>query len=491
MIFSDIRKKEGRISGLVALERALPRGARAKAKKFIFLILPFVMMGLLFFEEQSFIPIEFLYAVVLLGTAAWLIIFMLDCFYYAHYFEGAHFSIHEWGLKKHEQTIPFEVLEIISHTHAADLTAGFLKSRSGSDVLKRLNISHDAMEGFLATAREKIYTETIVFPEPVTLSSYAATVYDSDAIFSAFLSAHEVEREEIIAAASWISAIYERKKEMFRWWGRDSLGRIKAVGKEWAKTETSLLERFGTFAKQQEGDVLFKKEIDELEKILAREAHPPILLIADKINKLMSVISGLTSRIEDGFALPQIAHKEILILDIHSIDEASTQPGQFEILLTELFSQALESGDLILVFNNFPAFMAAAQKHKVDPMAFLAPYLSSPDMSIVAFSLDTLYEKTIRPDTKLLEKFARLFVECEDQLIIIRAIEHAVFDIERVSHTMFTYQAVAALAEKACADVAVSIQENRALNTLKELLPKLVKRNIRVVTADHVAELTQ
>ncbi len=489
MTFSDIRKKEGRISGLTALERILPRRIRATAKKIIFLVLPFVLMLLYFFEEQALIPIEALYAFVLFGTAAWLVIFMLDSFYYAHYFEGAHVAIHEWGIKRHEQTIPFEILEIVAHTHAADLTEGFVKSKAGADILQRLNVSYAVALAFLHGTREKVYADPVFFDHPLTLSVYTKTVFDIDKDFSAFLASHEIARDDLIGTASWVSALYERRKEMFRWWGRDSLGRIKAVGKEWARSETAFLERYGTFVKPQEGDILFKKEIDELEWTLAREAATPTMLVADRLHKLMGVLSGLSSRIEDGLALPQIAHKEILVLDINAIDEAATDTGQFELLMTELFTQALESGQIIVAFNNFPAFLIASKKHGLDSLQFIEPYLNSPDLSIVAFALDTLYEKYIASEPKLLKHFARIFVECEDAVILLRVLEHKVFDIERQSHLLFTYQAIKAIAERASVDSNVNLQENQATVLLSTLLPRLIARDIRVVTAEHVAEL--
>ena len=228
MTFSDIKKKEGRISGLVAIERALPDNIRSKIKKFLILFVPFIMLGLFIFEEQSIVSPNLLYGLMFLIGAAWLKIFMLDCFYYSHYFLGAKFTIPEWGVTKYNHGIPYEVLEIVSQTQVGDITRGFLESLAGRDIFDHIKISKEKISSFLDGDRKKVYTSSVTFLEPISLSSYVSAILGADKFFVDFLAANGVTPENFLSATVLVSDIYERRKETYRWWGRDSLSRIKS-----------------------------------------------------------------------------------------------------------------------------------------------------------------------------------------------------------------------------------------------------------------------
>ena len=212
MIFTELRKKEGRISGLVALERTISRKKRAKVKEFLLLVAPLIMMFALFFEEKAIIPLETLYGLTFLVIAAWLVIFMVDCFYYSHYFKGAHYSLPEWGTRSREKTIPYEVLEIVSHTEHADLTGGFLASNAGRAIMSRLDVPTDIVDSFIHSNRQKTYADPVIFSEPVTLVSYAEKVFAVDQSFVSFLTQHQINKNDFIDTADWVSSIYERKR---------------------------------------------------------------------------------------------------------------------------------------------------------------------------------------------------------------------------------------------------------------------------------------
>ncbi len=489
MIFSELRKKEGRVSGLVALDRAMPRQARAKIKGFLLIIAPLLMMVLLFFEEQTVVSPDTLYGVMFLVIAFWLVIFMLDCFYYAHYFKGAHFSLSEWGINRRKPAIPYEILEIVSHTHSADLTGGFLASRAGKDILIRLDVAPKDVEQFMAGNREKVYADSIVFAEPIVLASFAATVFDSDQRFADFLIGYGVRREDLIGTAVWVSNIYERQKEAYRWWGRDSLGRIKGIGKDWSRGETYLLEQYGTFAAPESDEILFKKEIDELEQVLARTSGADALLVAEESSELTAVIAGLAGRIRDGSVLPQIEHKRLLLLNETAIEQASVAEGQFETLIIRLFNQAVNAGHIILVIPNFPSFTVAAKKHGIDIVELLQPYLASSALQIVAFAVKDSYVESLARHTELMSRFERIFIENENSAVIVRALERKVYDIERVAHLFFTYQSLVAVTAGASRYFSGAVAEDKALDIFDELVPRLIQKRVRRVLASDVDEL--
>lgn len=491
MKFADIRKKEGKISGLVALERALPSRARAKTKKYLIIVAPLFMLVLLFLQNQNMLSVTVLYALILLVVAAWLVIFMLDCFYYSHYFQGAYYLLPEWGLDHTSEHVPYEVLEIAALTQAGDLAAGFMQSRAGVDIFARLDISQIDIQNFLnKPERQKTYTESAVFAEPISLVNYAAGVFDCDKSFAEFLSQHGLTREDFLETAAWIAAVYERRKEMYRWWGRDSLGRIRGVGKGWSKTETYLLEEYGVFAKPEDGEDLFKVEIDALERSLANAPGGNILFIADQHSKLKAVVSGLANRMYEGSILPQLAHKRLLVLKTELLDSsAAGMDSEFERLIIRLFNQAVGAGNLILIIDNLPTFLEAAKKRNLDIFELLQPYLASQDLDIVAFSSKNAYIQLVETNPRLKNWFQLLLIERDDRAIIIRALQRRAFGLERLHDIFFTHGALAAIAAQANRNLPADVIESRARQLFDELAPKLLRAKVKKVTEKEIKNI--
>ena len=84
MKFSELKKEEGKISGLLALDTLRLTGSGSILKKFLLLGLPLLMVVLLSYEWISFFPIKVLYWLIFLNVAALLVVFLIYCFYYSH-----------------------------------------------------------------------------------------------------------------------------------------------------------------------------------------------------------------------------------------------------------------------------------------------------------------------------------------------------------------------------------------------------------------------
>lgn len=490
MNFADVRKKEGRISGLVSLERLVSRQNRSRIKKVLFGLVPVMMMWLLVLEEQSFVSVNVLLGLILFAVASWLILFMVDAFYYSRYFKGEHYAIKEWGLRRYEQaTIPFEVLEIVSNTLTTDFTAGFLTSRPGREIMERLNIDQEQIRSFLSGDRQKVYAEPITFPTSLTLATYARVVFESDKDFAEFLVHCRVRLADFVAAAVWIGDIYERQKKSFRWWGRDSLGRIKGVGKDWSSGDTYLLEKYGHFVAPQNNELLFKKEIDDLERSLTRSAGIDALLVAKEKSDLMSVISGLAARIRDGSALPHLEHKRILSLDIEVIDKISVTEGHFETMIIRLLNEAVMAGNLIIVIPNISQFISLTRKHKADLSHVLDPYFASSSLHLVALSTEGALANIPTTDAENVKKFNKIIIGGGEKSSVFRALENMIYTLERKYRLFFTYQSLQAIIEATERYFGSEDIEIRALVLLDEIAPTLIKHKIKKVTADHIREL--
>jgi|GEM_PF-3990302 len=488
MTFSEIKKEEGRISGLVALERVLPYSLRSKSKEFLLLVAPFAMVALLAFKESLHMALGFLYGIMFLVIALWLVIFMLDAFYNSHYFEGTRFTIPEWGVEQNSAVIPFEVLEIVSHTHSGDLTGGFLESKVGRATMFRLNVSPEKVRQFILGDRSRVYADSITFADPVNFLSYASAVFSADVSFSKFLTSQDITRGDYEEVAQWVGSMYEHKKEAYRWWGRDALGRIRSIGKNWSRGKTEILERYGIFVHAENHEPLFKKEIDELEIELTRTANSHVLLIANEYRKLLAVTAGLAYRIQGGTVLPAIEHKKLFILDATVVSQAAVVEGQFESIIVQLLNEAVNVSHLILVIKDFSRFVLEAKKHGVSVEEMLRPY--SQVLPVVAFTEQSQYHTVLAQEKWVLDSFKKIFIESEKLNIIIRSLEGRAFEFERRYKIFFSYQALVAIAEIASLKFPDTDAEHKALEIFRKIGPRLVVGRIKKVTVQNIREFT-
>jgi|CXWK01.1.fsa_nt_gi hypothetical protein len=494
MKFSELRKKEGKISGLVALERALPRKTRIKAKEFLLLVVPLLIILLFFFEEHRIVSVNLLYSLIFLVICLWAKFFMFDCFYYSHFFRGVHMSMQESRFLRPRQwrslspvhlghAVPYEVLEIVSHTESSDLTGGFLSSRAGKEILARCGIAEAEIDAYVSSDRRQVYADSIEFPEQVTLTIYAQTVFDSDKTFVEFLAKRGVNRLDFVGCASWTTHTYERNKELHRWWSRDSLGRIRGWGKEWLREELGVLGAYGSVVMAETDETVFKKEIDALEHVLARRVGADALLVVPSLDVFEEILSGFAARIEDGSVLPPIQHKRIVVLDDHKLALATGGRGEgsFETLITRLLNKAVSNGHVILVIPRMRAFIERLSQRGVDPSAFLSSYLSSPYFQLIACCEADEVEQISHATPALYKSFETIHVETGERAAIVHMLQHAMYDTERMTKLFFTYSALQAIVDRASS--VKSAKEFFAM-----LVPRLVRNHIRIVTRDHVRE---
>lgn len=489
MKFSELKKEEGKISGLLALDTLRLTGSGSILKKFLLLGLPLLMVVLLSYEWISFFPINALYGLMFLNVAALLVVFMIDCFYHSHYFAGIHTALPEWGVDSYGSVLPYEIHEIISRTSSPDFTAGFLGSKAGKDIMMRLNISPEIVEIYIKGDRRWIYSDSVSFSKPVDLVSYASAVFDADVSFAQLLSEHGVGRNDFIGVTEWVTDIYERRKEMLRWWGRDSLGRIRGIGKDWTRNQSDMMENLGYFAEPKNEESVYKKEINIVEKSLSRQTGKKILLVADEYRKLEAILAGLAERISDGSVLPPIQHKRLFVLDTVRLDDRAQAEGRFVTFLTELFAEVVLAEDIILVIKNFPFLVFTAKKRGIKLSDVLKPYLSSGRIDVIALSTTNAFGEFVKPDKELSVHFDNIHFETQERKIILRALQQKAYLAEQRGKIFFTYQSLVTLADIAIKSHGEHLAEYRALGLFIEIIPKIIKKGVKTVTVSDIVAL--
>ncbi len=424
-----------------------------------------------------------------------LALLMVGGFYNSYYFRDVISSLRESQLKNEHVPLTYLAAQIIYRTDDSDMTAGFIFSPFGQEVLFRLGFSVDEVRQFLASRKSAIAGDAMVFPDSakVTAVLYAQALFAADKEFSQFLFARSLQEKQFIGAAEWVEGARERWKGHLRWWGKDELGRIPSIGKSWSYGQTYLLERF---AKKLEFGVEpsqsgVRKEVEQLEAILSRARGSNALIVSESGSGEMDVIYGLVSMIQNGTAFPGLEGKRMFELDGNALIDAYKNKPDFEMEFTKVLNEAVSAGDVMLVFQDLPGFLHSAENIGSDIPSLLFPYLSSPAVQIIALADKTRFHQTIETNTMLMNSFEVMRVVEKDERALVMVLESEVARVERETGIFFTYPAVEAIAESAVRFFSEGVVLDKAKDLLLEIPGAVRQAGKNFVMKDDVLRLVE
>lgn len=492
MTFSDLQHVSLKSRAVVALEGFAPRRIRKVLKKILIVLAPALVVLSMFFSEETHITDEKLYGILLGMLFAWIVLFLLDCFFYSLYFESAKPTLHEFGFGKPRYYVPFELMYTVLHTHQDDVTEGFVNSPYGQKIFARLNVDQAAIDTFLVRRDGPIAGSNLRISNEPSLASYAGSIFDADQSFANLLARHGFGRADLVAVADWVSRMIETEKAHLRWWSRDSLGRIRGIGKEWAHGETYHMEKFGTYLQVRDAtqtDMLYEKEVKALERVLVRKEEANALIVGEENGEILAVVEELARQISHGVVLPQLEHKRVFLLNDALLVSATASKTDLSRELKNILEEAIRAEHIILVIPNFASFISSATALDIDAMEIMEPYLRSSGLQIVALSDKDSFIDVLQKNTELMSLFEKILISGHAYEAIMHELQHKVEQIEKYQKIFFTYPALIALAKGAERYFSDNVVSDKISDLLAELVPQMKKDKKRIVVVEDIQEL--
>lgn len=494
MTFKDLQNVSGRVRSAIWLEHFASRRVRRIIKKILLLFLPVIIVIFLFFAEETAFGAEKLYGTFLAVLLVWAIVFMLDAFFYSIYFEGIKTTLREFRFSGKRPKAPFELLFITLGSDEKDVTEGFIKSQFGRNLFARLGLAASETQRFLNERSASLPGENLILPEEPTLASYAGAIYDADPELARFLSSRALTREHFVGASDWIARADERGKAYLRWWSRDSLGRIRGIGKEWAHGETFHMDKYGNYLSPEDlpsNEELYRREVDALEAILSRAKDANALLVGNDQNELLEVIGHLARRIADGSVLPQIEHKKVFLLNASSLLSATDSKTDLERELLTILREADNAEHIIFVIPAIAGFIKEAEFHGVELLELLGEFLRSSSLQIIALSDRGAFMDSLQKNTELMNRFEKILLSGQERGALVHALEERILKIERRAKLFFTYPALLALADASERFFSDSAVMDKAGDMISEIVALAVSGKKKIITKEDVAALVK
>ena len=161
------------------------------------------------------------------------------------------------------------------------------------------------------------------------------------------------------------------------------------------------------------------KEIQETAEILSRRTKNNPVLVGDAGVGKTAVVEGLAQAIVHGDVPEAIKNKEIISIDISSLEAGTQYRGSFEQNIQDLVKEVKDKGNVILFFDEIHQILGAGgmgdgngSKGMSD---ILKPALSRGEITVIGATTQDEYRNTIMKDAALARRFNEVTVSAPSQ----------------------------------------------------------------------------
>lgn len=171
------------------------------------------------------------------------------------------------------------------------------------------------------------------------------------------------------------------------------------------------------------------KEIQETAEILSRRTKNNPVLVGDAGVGKTAVVEGLAQAIVHGDVPNAIKNKEIISIDISSLEAGTQYRGSFEENIQKLVKEVKDAGNVILFFDEIHQILGAGSAGDGNGSKGLAdilkPALSRGEISVIGATTQDEYRNTIMKNATLARRFNEVQVKApsaEDTFKILQGI---------------------------------------------------------------------
>lgn len=333
--------------------------------------------------------------------------------------------------------------------------------------------------------------------ERISVLDIMATLFDHNEEFKQFIINQDLDKNDLEELAEWYEHIWAFWRNLKKFWSLENLLRQPPIGRDWIYGYARHLTTFAVnltdkmeFARPKMRLMRRKKELEEMEQILARSGENNILLVGEEGVGKEQIILDFSEMIARGRALPQLNYKKVLDLNLALIAGASKDITGVQNILLATLNEALKAGNIILVLRDFHNFIGEiGGLGRIDVSEILGPYLKSTNIQVVATTNPASFHKFIEGRSELMEVFERINIFEPDKFQTLKIIEEAVPAFESKQGVLVTYGAIKEIVDGSDKFIRTAPFPEKAFDLLSEVISYVVARKERIITKQDVNEV--
>jgi len=392
----------------------------------------------------------------------------------------------------------FSAGRILRRVERDNLLIGLLKSNwVGRKITKRLGIS-EAEADSLLLRQSKITNPPIFDTENIPLVKVldiANFIYKNHSDFRNLLANHGLGQKDLEATVNWVVYNIEAEEYNRQWWSREKLSKIPGFASDWSFGRTYLLSKYSRNIlddTEVNSEAIYfsgrARELEQIESILARSTGANALLVGLPGQEKMEVVWNLCRKIKDRTATPNLIGKKPLLFLTAAFTASVENKEDFENKLTTIFTEALNSGNVILIIDNLPKLILQAKQFDLKLYEVIEPYLASGDDQIIALADTEYFHTLIESDQAVMSRFEKVMTKPLLLDEIVQIIAREALSSEKLFEILYTYPAVLEIAKSAEYYFPDGVSSDKARDLLTELSPWAVKNGIEIIGRDEVLD---
>ena len=315
--------------------------------------------------------------------------------------------------------------------------------------------------------------------------------------FQKILLELKVTPKDIQQVSLWHSSLKLKLEEQKRWWDKKNLRRRGTLGRQWSSGFSPLLDQFShDITKEIQQRRFFeivghKKEINALERILARNQMNNALLIGQPGSGKRTIIRELARRSALGETLPELNHKRVVVLDIPSLLSHLESLGEREAALDQIFKEVVRSGNIILVIDEFHNFTSPTEQRAgtLNITGILSKYLNLPRFPIIAITSFYGLHRDIEQNPALLSQLEKVEVEVISQDEALEVLWSMTPFFEKKYKAFISYPALKSIVSFSEKYIQAVPLPKKALDVLDEAMVALAQAKEKVLLPRHIARI--
>jgi len=242
--------------------------------------------------------------------------------------------------------------------------------------------------------------------QKITLGNLFVGLAKYNSFLKEILVQADIKAEDIENLCWWWENSEKKQEQKKKFWEYENLIRKGSLGKQWSAGYTLTLDQFAVdwteFVRKRgfEEIVGHEKEIEQIERSLAKSEFNNVLLVGDPGSGRGAILQALTQKIFFGQSLEELNYKRVVELDLVSLASRSQTPEQASQILEQIFQEILAARNIILVIQDFHNFIAQAQRPgTINISGIISNYLQDPRFKFIAVTNFADFHKTVEPNS--------------------------------------------------------------------------------------------
>ena len=230
-----------------------------------------------------------------------------------------------------------------------------------------------------------------------------------------FISSHLLNQENLPIVEKWFESYYQTLYHKALWWKIANLFSNPPLARDWSVGYTPILDEYvedltsSAYQAKIKNIVDREKEIGEIERDLSKSSENNVVIVGEEGVGKHTIVDALAKKIYEGQINNLLMYKRVLKLNMEKILTKYTDQKQREFFLEELFKEAVDAKNVIMLIDDFDKYISSGTD-RVDLSTPIEKFAKTALIQIIGITTPFFYQKFVFNNGKINRIFNKIDV---------------------------------------------------------------------------------